>query len=142
MNAAASASHHGSPVLDAPPRVLEAGELRQPVVEERDEHDDEDQTEQDPAAPDLDARHLLVVVVLAAWVVGDVASERRSCVRPPLDPLDRRAQPASRRRDPRRAAADALGERGAGEQVDDVVLAQVDEREAQRDRVRPPQRCP
>ena len=40
----------------------------------------------------------------------------------------------------RRAPPDPLGQRRARDEVDHVVLAQIDEGEAQRDRVRPPDR--
>ena len=45
--------------------------------------------------------------------------------------------PPHRRLDRGRRAPDRLGEREAGEQVDHVVLAQVDEAEAERERVDP-----
>ena len=49
-------------------------------------------------------------------------------------------EPPRERRRGRRAGAHALGEREAGRQVDHVVLAEVDEREAEQQRVGPPQR--
>ena len=50
-------------------------------------------------------------------------------VRARLERLHAARHRAQRRRGARRAAADALGEREAREQVDEVVLAEVHERE-------------
>src|SRR6185503_19815141 len=57
---------------------------------------------------------------------------------PLLEELDSARHARERRRDPRCGRANALGQGQAGEEVDDVVLAQVHEREPEHARVRPP----
>jgi hypothetical protein len=51
-------------------------------------------------------------------------------VRPRLEPLERRGHRAQCRRGAVALTPHALGQRRAGEEVDDVVLAEVDQREA------------
>ena len=140
--------------------VLHAADLRQHEVQERDRREHED-GEQDHAPPrQRDARHLLLVVAArcrrtaarraarstprAAGSYGaldGVLGHRPRPAPAPRSPARRRRRARASGPSDRRERAHALGQREPREQVDDVVLAQVHEREPERQRVRPAERA-
>ena len=135
----------GRALVEAVPGLAEPGELRQHEVQERDNRDHEQAERERAPAREDDARHARLAREAAdLGVIDDARAGRRpvphqavrgSLAKRPRQ-LDRRVRSrATGTRARRLEAAHGERQRQTAEQVDDVVLTEVDEREAEQRRV-------
>ena len=156
------------PALDPVPRVLQAEQLREHEVQEGDRGDDEQQRGEQAPAREANARHLLDRTAAVRGVVvappqcqllraldhapdvrcprsllraGFVVHPAPSLANRASSTVERADEPPRQRRGARREQANGLGQRAPGQDVSDVVLAQIDERQRQRPRICPAERA-
>ena len=139
-------------VLDPVPRVVQTRELRKQVVQGGDRGDQEAAEHEHVAGRELEPRRGLDLVVL--WLATGLERRARRLVERSAPPGGRvpharaRASAAwtaadsrrAERRQGRRSRAHTLGQREPRHEIDDVVLAQVDERDPEQHGVGPAER--
>ena len=126
------------------PGLLEARDLRQQEVQRDDRQQDEDREPDQVAGGEVEPGRMLLVLhlLLGRGRVGNVLAARglhpRAFASSPSTPAATRPE---QRRGQRSAPPDGLGQRQPGGEVDDVVLAEVDERHPERRGVGPADRA-